>query len=151
MKSRVYNKLNDKVLSHPDIEAIATKYGKSTANVVLRWHLQMEGTMVCKVGKIHHYRPFWTTPLLQNGLCGLIMITNKLRYFYKIVFQSVTPSRIEENFKIWDFSLSAEDMAVFDKMNVGWRHLLWAETSMHPDYPFKVATHIVIYVHSFLI
>ena len=60
------------------------------------------------------------------------------------MFQSVTPSRIEENFKIWDFSLSAEDMAVFDKMNVGWRHLLWAETSMHPDYPFKVATHIVI-------
>ena len=50
----------------------------------------------------------------------------------------MTPSRIEENFKIWDFSLSPEDMAVFDKMNVGWRHLLWAETSMHPDYPFKV-------------
>ena len=22
--------------------------------------------------------------------------------------------------------------------NVGWRHLLWAETSLHPDYPFKV-------------
>ena len=38
------------MLSHPDIEAIAAKYGKSTANVVLRWHLQMGGTMVCKVG-----------------------------------------------------------------------------------------------------
>ena len=38
------------MLSHPDIAAIAAKYGKSTANVVLRWHLQMEGTMVCKVG-----------------------------------------------------------------------------------------------------
>jgi hypothetical protein len=25
-----------------------------------------------------------------------------------------------------------------DGLNVGWRHLLWAETSMHPDYPFKV-------------
>ena len=54
----------------------------------------------------------------------------------------MTPSRIEENFKIWDFSLSSEDMAVFDQMNVGWRHLLWAETSMHPDYPFKVASSI---------
>ena len=71
------------MLSHPDIEAIAAKYGKSTANVVLRWHLQMEGTMVCKVGKLYHYRPFWTTPLLQIGLCivgtctcGLIMLTN---------------------------------------------------------------------------
>ena len=59
-----------------------------------------------------------------------------------ILVQSVTPSRIEENFKIWDFSLSSEDMAVFDQMNVGWRHLLWAETSMHPDYPFKVTSSI---------
>lgn len=39
--------------------------------------------------------------------------------------------------KIWDFSLSEDDMKVIDKLNVGWRHLLWAETSMHPDYPFK--------------
>ena len=68
------------------------------------------------------------------------------KFFCKIMFQSVTPSRIEENFKIWDFSLSPEDMAVFDKMNVGWRHLLWAETSMHPDYPFKVAAHIGIVI-----
>ena len=40
------------MLSHPDIEAIAAKYDKSTTNVMLRWHLQMEGTMVCKVGHI---------------------------------------------------------------------------------------------------
>ena len=24
-----------------------------------------------------------------------------------------------------------------DDLNVGWRHLMWAETSLHPDYPFK--------------
>jgi len=86
------------VLNNPVIKAIGDKYGKTTANVVLRWHLQMGGAMVCK---------------------------------------SVTPSRIEENFKIWDFVLSGEDMAAIDKLNIGWRHLLWAETSMHPDYPFK--------------
>jgi len=86
------------VLGHPDIAKIAEKYGKSTANVVLRWHLQMGGAFVCK---------------------------------------SVTPSRIQENFQIWDFELNSEDMAVMDKLNIGWRHLLWAETSMHPDYPFK--------------
>ena len=50
----------------------------------------------------------------------------------------MTPARIEDNFNIWDFSLTAEDMKEFEEMNVGWRHLLWAETSMHPDYPFKV-------------
>jgi len=91
-------KTGHEVLSHPDIVKIAEKHGKTTANVVLRWHLQMLGTMCCK---------------------------------------SVTPSRIIENFKVWDFTLDPADMATIDKMNVGWRHLLWAETSMHPDYPFK--------------
>ena len=33
--------------------------------------------------------------------------------------------------------MSPEDMALFHDLNVGWRHLLWAETSGHPDYPFK--------------
>ena len=28
-------------------------------------------------------------------------------------------------------------MATIEALNMGWRHLLWAETSMHPDYPFK--------------
>ena len=46
--------------------------------------------------------------------------------------------RIEANYKVWDFELSPEDMALFHDLNVGWRHLLWAETSGHPDYPFKV-------------
>ena len=54
------------------------------------------------------------------------------------VAKSVTPSRIEQNYQIWDFELDVEDMAKFGELNVGWRHLLWAETSMHPDYPFKV-------------
>ena len=89
------------MLSHPEILAMGEKYGKSAANVVLRWHVQMGGPMVAK---------------------------------------SVTPARIESNFQLWDFSLSAEDMAVFDQLNVGWRHLIWAECSMHPDYPFKVLT-----------
>ena len=42
-------KTGHEVLSHPDIVQIAAKYGKTTANVVLRWHLQMGGTMCCKV------------------------------------------------------------------------------------------------------
>ena len=63
--------------------------------------------------------------------------------------QSVTPSRIEANFNIWDFKLTAEDMEVFDKMNVGWRHLLWAECSMHPDYPFKVSSFLFIHKMAF--
>ena len=54
-----------------------------------------------------------------------------------MVAKSVTPSRIQSNFDIWDFQLSPEDMKHFNDLNVGWRHLIWAETSAHPDYPFK--------------
>merc|ERR1712079_547803 len=86
------------VLSHPLIVYLAWKHGKTTANIVIRWHLQMNGCLVTK---------------------------------------SVTPSRIEGNFNVWDFELSPEDMNLFNDLNVGWRYLLWAETSVHADYPFK--------------
>lgn len=86
------------VLDHPTILQIASKYGKTAANVVLRWHIQLGGALVCK---------------------------------------SVTPQRIIENYQIWDFALDADDMTAMSDLNVGWRHLLWAETSMHPDYPYK--------------
>lgn len=36
------------VLEHPTITGIAGKYGKTPANVVLRWHLQLGGALVCK-------------------------------------------------------------------------------------------------------
>jgi len=86
------------VLNHPMIKKLAEKYGKSTANIVIKWHLNMGGCLVTK---------------------------------------SVTPSRIEGNFNVWDFELTPQDLTQFNDLNVGWRHLLWAETSIHPDYPFK--------------
>ena len=61
------------VLENPDIVKLAAKHGKTTAQVVLRWHAQMGGSMVCK---------------------------------------SVTPSRVKDNFKIWDFALDNKDMQV---------------------------------------
>ena len=36
------------VLDHPNITAIAAKYGKTSANVVLRWHLKLGGALVTK-------------------------------------------------------------------------------------------------------
>lgn len=59
------------VLNDSVVKEIAKAYGKTAAQVILRWHLQT----------------------------GVITIP-----------KSVTPSRIEENFDVFDFELTAEDM-----------------------------------------
>eukprot|EP01063_Lacrimia_lanifica_P017616 TRINITY_DN24662_c0_g1_i1.p1 TRINITY_DN24662_c0_g1~~TRINITY_DN24662_c0_g1_i1.p1 ORF type:complete len:371 (+),score=193.99 TRINITY_DN24662_c0_g1_i1:75-1187(+) len=86
------------VFNNPVLKAIGDKYGKSVAQVVLRWHLTRNVSAVPK---------------------------------------SITPSRIAENYKLFDFTLDEEDMKTLNGCNIGWRFLLWDETAMHPDYPFK--------------
>jgi 2,5-diketo-D-gluconate reductase A len=63
-------------LDDPTIERIAADHGRTPAQVVLRWHIQLGNVVIPK---------------------------------------SVTPSRIEENFRIFDFELSDDDMhALFE-------------------------------------
>lgn len=59
-----------RLLADPVIGAIAARHGKSPAQVIIRWHLDM----------------------------GFVVIP-----------KSVTPSRIVENFQVFDFALSDED------------------------------------------
>ena len=75
--------------------------------------------------------------ILSRSYFSPIVIRWHLQMNGCLVTKSVTPSRIEGNFNVWDFELSPEDMNLFNDLNVGWRHLLWAETSVHADYPFK--------------
>lgn len=60
------------------ILALAEKYGKSPAQVVLRWDIQHDVVTIPK---------------------------------------SATPSRIAENSQIFDFELSADDMAILDALD----------------------------------
>jgi diketogulonate reductase-like aldo/keto reductase len=68
---------------------------------------------------------------------GQIMLRWALQRGTSVVSKSVNPDRVISNFKIFDWALSPQDMASFDQINCGWRHLLWGETSHHPNYPYK--------------
>ena len=73
---------NANLLSNPDLKAIAEKYSKTVAQVILRWHLQ-EG--------------------------------------FVVIPKSVTPSRIEENFNVFDFELTEDEMNTVRSLDTGKR------------------------------
>jgi 2,5-diketo-D-gluconate reductase A len=70
------------LLENEHIQAVANAKGRTPAQVVLRWHLQL----------------------------GLVVIP-----------KSVTPSRIAENFALFDFELDDDDMATIAKVDTGER------------------------------
>ncbi len=70
------------LLDEPALKRISGKYGKSPAQIIIRWHLQHD----------------------------LIVIP-----------KSITPARIEENFDVFDFELSFEDIKNIDLLNLNER------------------------------
>jgi diketogulonate reductase-like aldo/keto reductase len=69
-------------LEHPVIVELAKKYGKTSAQVVLRWHI-------------------------EHGL--------------STIPKSVRPERIAENIRIFDFALTADEVAAIDALDTGAR------------------------------
>lgn len=68
------------IFTHPVLSKIGEKYGKTPAQVALRWNVQR----------------------------GVVVIP-----------KSVHKERMEQNMDIWDFALSAEDMAEIAKLDIG--------------------------------
>ncbi|MEU3535993.1 aldo/keto reductase [Streptomyces murinus] len=76
------------VLGEPVIAGLAARYGRSPAQIVIRWHLQLGNIVIPK---------------------------------------SVTPARIRENFDVFGFTLTAEEMQALAALDRGLR------TGPHPD------------------
>ena len=70
------------LLGDPVIERIAAAHDRSSAQIILRWHVQLGNVVIPK---------------------------------------SVTHSRIEENFQVFDFALSSEEMQAIDGLDAGQR------------------------------
>jgi 2,5-diketo-D-gluconate reductase A len=70
------------LLSQPALKTLADKHGKTAAQVVIRWHLQLGNVVIPK---------------------------------------SKTPSRIQENFAVFDFQLDNDDMAAIADLETGVR------------------------------
>lgn len=86
-------------LKHPLITGLAGKYGKTPAQVVIRWHL-------------------------DHG--------------FSAIPKSVHTARIIENFAVFDFALSAEEIAKIDALDTGARAGGNPETFTADSYPTDV-------------
>lgn len=88
---------NHGIFTHPVLTKIGDKYGKSAAQVALRWNIQRGVTVIPK---------------------------------------SVHKDHMEQNINVWDFELSAEDMAEIAKLDLG-----HSEIVNHDDPAFTKMLH----------
>jgi diketogulonate reductase-like aldo/keto reductase len=86
-------------LEHPTIVELASKYGETPAQVVLRWHI-------------------------EHGVSAIP--------------KSVKPRRIAENFDVFDFALTPDEVAAIDGLDTGMRGGPDPELVDTKLYPFRV-------------
>lgn len=66
-----------------------------------------------------------------------IALKYQLQRGVSVVAKSENIERVRSNIDLFDFTIEEEDMKKVGAMNCSWRNLLWPQTAVHPDYPFK--------------
>ena len=70
--------------------------------------------------------------------CAQVLIAYQIQRGVVVIPKTVTPSRVRENWEVFDFKLSEDDQKIIDGLNKDLRycHVKWMEDS--PDFPFNI-------------
>ncbi|XP_066241255.1 aldo-keto reductase family 1 member C15-like [Saccopteryx leptura] len=73
----------------------------------------------------------------HNRSAGQVALRYQVQRGVVVLAKSFNEKRIKENFQVFDFELTPEDMKVIDGLNKNYRYIKFAFAADHPYYPFS--------------